>query len=210
MKNKQMILSAVLSSLFLVVTAQKAAADAGDILVHSTVIGAVTDASSSSLDLDLDDAQSVALDATYFVTHNIGVNVLATFLNFNVETGSAAIQDLASKDLGSVDLLPPIVSVQYHFSPDSAFSPYVAAGFNYNVFSDESGHLNDLSVEVDDTVGWVIGAGLDYSITENVSLNADLKYLTFEADVNVGAAPAFDDELEVDAWIVGVGLGFKF
>lgn len=212
MKKKKMILSAAFTSLFMVVTAQKAAADAGDILVHSTVIGAVTDASSSSakLNLDIDNAQSVALDATYFVTHNIGVNVLATFLNFNIETGSTAIQDLASKDLGSVDLLPPIVSVQYHFSPDSAFSPYVAAGFNYNVFSDESGHLNDLSVEVDDTVGWVIGAGLDYSITENVSLNADLKYLTFEADVNVGAAPAFDDELEVDAWIVGVGLGFKF
>ncbi len=210
MKKKQMILSAAFTSLFMVVTAQKAAADAGDFLVHSTVIGVFTDASSSSLDLDIDSTESVALDATYFVTHNIGVNVLATFLNFNVETDSAAVQGLASKDLGSVDLLPPIVSAQYHFSPDSAVSPYVSAGFNYNIFSSESGHLNDLGVEVDDTFGWVVGAGLDYSITENVSLNADLKYLTFEADVNVGADPTLNDELEVDAWIVGVGLGFKF
>lgn len=190
-----------------------AAAEAGDFLVHSTVIGVFTDASSSSalLDLDIDDAQSVAIDGTYFITNNIGVNVLATFLNFDVTTDSAVVQGVASENLGSVDLLPPIVSVQYHFTPDApAFRPYVGAGFNYNIFSDESGHLDDLNVDVEDTIGWVVGAGFDYTLAKNVSLNADIKYLTFDADVDVGAAPALNDELEVDAWIIGVGLGFRF
>ena len=98
--------------------------------LHTTGIIVTTDAESSALDLGLNDDFRIAVDGTYFFTPNIGLNVLATTLNFDVDSGGTS--------LGSVSVLPPIFTLQYHFSPDDPkYRPYVAAGFNYNYFYDE-------------------------------------------------------------------------
>ena len=34
-------------------------------------------------------------------------------------------------EVGSTKHLPPTVSLQYHFMPDSTFQPYLGAGVNY-------------------------------------------------------------------------------
>lgn len=88
--------------------------------------------------------------------------------------------------------------------------PYVGAGFNYNVFYNESGTLDAVGAHIDNTFGFVAQAGLDYMLSDRFSLNADFKHLTLDADVNVGAAPALNDVLKVDAFIFGVGLGYHF
>ena len=118
MHSNRPIYGIVLGMVLLMLTAPAAEAD-GDgpkFLVRTTAIGVITDADSNSvaaggLDLDLDNDIRFAIDGTYFVTPHIGVNVLATFLNFEV--------DSAGTSLGSVDVLPPIVTVQYHFLPDA-------------------------------------------------------------------------------------------
>ena len=38
---------------------------------------------------------------------------------------------------GETDLLPPTLSVQYHFNPNGRARPYIGAGLNYTLFSDE-------------------------------------------------------------------------
>ncbi len=193
-------------ALFLVFAMAFQSANAESWNIHTTGIIVNTNASSNStasggLDLDLDNDIRIAVDATYFFTPHIGLNVLATTLNFDVES--------AGTSLGSVSVLPPIFTLQYHFSPDDPkIRPYVAAGFNYNIFYNESGTLDTLNAEVENTIGWVIGGGADFMLTSNVSLNADLKYLMFDADVKVGGVTA--DELDVDAWILGVGIGYHF
>lgn len=180
----------------------QALAEDGDAkwLVRTTVIGVSTDASSDVLRLDVDDTVDVALDVTYFFTPNIGIDVLATFLN--TEVSAAALGSL-----GSVDLLPPIVTLQWHFAPQAQVRPYVGLGFNYNVFSNESGTLRTINANIDNTFGFVTQVGLDYMLNKKLSLNADLKYLTLDTDVSTTLG---NDELELDAFIVGVGLGYRF
>lgn len=174
--------------------------------IHTTGIIVITDASSTSaasggLELGLNNDVRIAVDGTFFVTPKIGLNVLATTLNFEV--------DSAGTSLGSVSALPPIVTLQYHFSPDDPkLRPYLGIGFNYNIFYDESGALAALNADVENTLGFVVSGGLDYMISENLSLNADRKFLTFDADVDVAGVTA--DVLDVDAWIVGIGIGFHF
>ncbi|MBN4073654.1 OmpW family protein [bacterium AH-315-E07] len=193
-------------ALFLVFAMAFQSANAESWNIHTTGIIVNTNASSNStasggLDLDLDNDVRISVDATYFFTPHIGLNVVATTLNFDVES--------AGTSLGSVSVVPPIFTLQYHFSPDDPkIRPYVAAGFNYNIFYNESGTLDTLNAEVEDTIGWVVGGGADFMLTPDVSLNVDLKYLTFDADVEIGGVTA--DELEVDAWILGVGIGYHF
>ena len=45
-------------------------------------------------------------------------------------------------------------------------------------------------------------------LSDSLSFNADLKFLTFKADVDVGGVTA--DELDVNAWIIGVGIAYHF
>ena len=46
-------------------------------------------------------------------------------------TGAAATNNL---DVGNAWLLPPILTLQYHFTDFGAFKPYIGAGVNYTVF----------------------------------------------------------------------------
>lgn len=208
MRRNRPIYGIVLGTVLLMLTAPAAEADGEDgatFLLRTTGIGVITDASSNSvaaggLDLDLGDDLSVALDGTYFVTPHIGVNVLATFLNFEVSS--------AGTSQGSVDLLPPIVTVQYHFLPAAQVRPYVGVGFNYNHFSGESGTLSTSDIEVEDAVGFVGQAGLDYMINKSLSLGLNFKYLRVDTDVTVAGVDT--DELDLNAFIIGVGIGYHF
>lgn len=175
-------------------------AQTGDIVIRTTVITASTHASSRTLRLDVGNATSVAVDGTYFVTPNIGINVLATFLNTEVKAKSLG-------SLGSVDLLPPIFTVQYHFAPEGQIRPYAGLGFNYNHFYRYSGTLKTVNAKIDDKVGFVAQLGLDYMLSKTLSLNADLKYLDVRPDVKTTLG---NDKLNLRATIFGVGLGYRF
>ena len=209
MHRNRPIYGIVFGMVLLMLTAPAAAAEAdGDgakFLIRATAIGVITDASSNSvaaggLDLDLDNDLRFAVDGTYFVTPNIGVNVLATFLNFEVRS--------AGVSLGSVDVLPPIVTVQYHFLPDAQLRPYVGVGVNYNHFSGESGLLDIIDAEVEDAFGFVAQAGADLMINKSLSLGLNFKYLRVDTDVDIAGTKV--DELDLNAYIVGVGIGYHF
>ena len=169
-------------------------------LVRTTVIGVLTNASSRTLGLDVKDTTDVALDITYFATPNIGLNLLATFLNTEVTAKGFG-------SVGSVDLLPPILTVQWHFAPQAQVRPYVGIGFNYNHFSRESGTLSAIHTKIENKFGGVVQVGLDYMLTKSLSLNADLKYLQVKPEVRTDLG---NDKLNLRATISGLGVGYRF
>ena len=112
--------------------------------------------------------------------------------------------------MGSVWLLPPTLTVQYHFAPTSRFSPYVGAGLNYTIFYNEKkGALR--SISYDDNIGYALQAGIDYAIAGAWSLNVDVKKLWLNTDVkaNLGGT-ALKADVDINPWIFGVGLGYRF
>lgn len=167
-------------------------------LLRTTAIAVLTDAQSDGLDLDVPDMTDLAVDITYRFSDSFGVNVLATMLNPEVEAGGDS--------LGSVGLVPPIVTAQFTFNPAASTRFYAGAGFNYNLFHSETGGLDEVRAEVEDTIGLVAQLGMDMDLNDRLVLNFDLKYLSLEADVEVDGSKA--DELELDAFILGAGIGF--
>ena len=171
--------------------------------LRTSAVGIVMDVESDALDFNAKDTADFAADLTYFITPSIAVNAFATYVN--LETSSE------QNSFGSADMLMPVLTVQYHFNPKGSFTPYVGVGASYNRFFHESGGFDDSNLVIDDTFGLVGQVGIDYFINRNILLNLDYKYVTFEADVEENEnGDEKVDELEVDASVIGGGIGYRF
>jgi len=163
------------------------------------------------------------LDFTYFFTKNIAAELILGTSKHKVNTVGSDLSPIngpteANVDLGSVRLLPPTLTVQYHFYPtkDKVFKPYIGAGVNYTIFYDvKSGVAKD--VKYDNKVALALQAGADLDITDNIFLNIDVKYLFLKTDVTVdasnlngGATLDIPASVKINPLLLGFGVGYRF
>lgn len=115
--------------------------------------------------------------------------------------------------IGDFRHLPPILTLQYHFTPPSQlprFKPYVGAGINYTRISNVNlqvpgvGQL-DLSKN---SFGPALQVGFDYRLTDRIYFNMDLKKTWISADVKMAGQTI--SKVKVDPWLLGIGLGYRF
>lgn len=175
--------------------------------IRARALGVLPDDSSSvniGGDVDVGDAVTPEVDLTYFITPNIAVEAIAA-------TAQHSLTYTGDVDVGETWILPPTVTLQYHFTPDSTFSPYLGAGLNYSWFYGEEEGTGFSDLEVDGGVGFALQAGADIWINENWGLNLDVKKLFLDVDgkVNLGAT-AIRTDIDLDPWIVGAGVSYRF
>lgn len=140
------------------------------------------------------------LDVSYFFTPNFAAELVLTFPQKHSVT-------LDGAGIGSFKHLPPTLTAQYHFTPQSAFSPYLGAGVNYTRLSKVKllGGQGDLE---NDSVGLAVQAGFDYKLDARWSLNVDLKKVQIRSDVLLNGAKV--SAVKVDPVLFGVGVGYRF
>ncbi len=158
-------------------------------------------------DLSYSDTVIPELDISYFFNENIAVELILGTTYAKVH-GEGSLSGLG--EIGKVWLLPPTLTLQYHFTDFGAFQPYVGAGVNYTVFYNQSAKsANDLDVK--NTFGVALQAGFDYMIDENWGVNVDVKklFLRPDFDVNVGGTP-LSGKAKLDPWLVGAGVTYRF
>ena len=117
---------------------------------------------------------------------------------------------LGDVDLGEVSHLPPTLTLQYHPLPKERFSPYLGAGINYTIFYNEDAPGGAVtSIHYQDTFGYALQAGIDVAVAENWSVNFDVKKLFISTEVAINGG-AINADVDIDPWIVGLGVGYKF
>ena len=211
MNNIRMI-GLVLAAAMICASGAASAKDAGDLLVRLRGIGVLPDESGTTNiggDVDIGNAYVPELDFTYFFTSNIAAELILATARHDVKVKDSAVGNV---DLGSVYLLPPTLTLQYHFFTDKPVSPYVGAGVNYTIFYgvDEPGGGLISDVDYDNEFGWVLQAGLDFAITDRWSFNLDAKKLFLPANVKVNGGAVKSRNADIDPWIVGFGFGYRF
>lgn len=141
------------------------------------------------------------VDITYFFTNNIAAELIVATAEHDIDHNTVG-------DLGTAWILPPTLTLQYHFQPDEQISPYIGAGLNYSMFygEDEAAGITDL--DVDGGVGYALQAGVDYWIDDNWGLNLDVKKLWLNIDGTVNNNIKAD--IDLDPWIVGAGVSYRF
>jgi outer membrane protein len=181
--------------------------EAGSILVRAHALGVVPQPSASVSpiggDISVTDTVTPEVDFSYFFTQNIAVELIAA------SPQHTASSSVTGGEVVEARLLPPTLTVQYHFLPQSDFSPYVGAGINYTWFYDVNpkGGLPDASI--DNGFGAVIQAGVDYAITDRFFVNFDIKQVFLNTKVKL-AGGAVTADLDLNPTLIGFGFGYRF
>lgn len=152
---------------------------------------------------------TLELDFTYMLSSNIGLELILGTTEHKV-TGKGT---LAGADIGTVDLLPPTLTLQYHFSPGASVRPYIGAGINYTLFYNEDAGVDlgaGATTDYDDSWGLAAQAGVDIDINNDWYFNADVKYINIDTTLTVTGALAGTTEVTIDPWVFGVGIGKIF
>lgn len=172
---------------------------------------------SDTAELRVDSNTIPELDISYYFTKNIAAElILALGSKHDVKTTGTQY-----KNLGEINVLPPTLTLQWHFNPDQTFDPYVGAGVSYIRAMDNGLNLDHPTVPVDIRVsrnswGPALQAGLDFNLENKWLLNLDVKKIWFDTKVegNTGGAVRAGwntiDRLDVDPWVISVGFGKKF
>lgn len=205
---KRLFFTAALAAL---VTAAPAFAESGDWLVRLRAINVAPNESADIAtiggDVDIDTSVVPELDITYFVRDQWAVELILGVTPHDVTAVGTALGDV---DLGDVTLLPPTLTLQYHFNPDGQVRPYVGAGVNYTHFFDADLPAGSAltSIDYDASFGLAAQAGVDFALDNDWFVNVDVKYIDIDTDVTINGAIAAD--VQIDPVVFGIGLGRRF
>ena len=218
MQIKKSLLAATVATLCTVMTSESVLAS--DWLMRARVINISPNDNSQVVDLGdpfgdlgvaVDNDTTLELDFTYMLSKHLGLElILAT--TEHVATGT---NDLSGASVGSVNVLPPTLTLQYHFSPGAKIRPYVGAGLNYTVFygakvgsaASEALEINKLSY--DNSFGLAAQAGVDISINKDWFFNLDVKYIQIDtkATIHGGDFDGATIDVDINPWVFGIGIG---
>lgn len=161
-------------------------------------------------DVEIDAAFVPELDFTYFFDKNWAAELILGTANHDVKAVSTAAGDIK---LGDVWLLPPTLTLQYHFDADTV-RPYLGAGLNYTIFYGvDEGPVAD-SVDYDSSFGFAFQGGLDFDLDDKWFLNLDAKYILINTEATVDATTALGAtvgaDVDINPLVIGLGVGMKF
>lgn len=155
----------------------------------------------------IDNAVMPELDISYFFTENFALELILATSKHTAKVKDSALGEV---EVGDFWILPPTLLAQYHLPLGDHFKPYIGAGVNYTMTygeDDAGGAVTDF--ELDNGWGWAAQAGVDYMIDDHWLINVDVKkiWLNLDAKVNGGAIKS---DIDVDPWIFGLGIGYRF
>ena len=106
--------------------------------------------------------------------------------------------------------LPPTLSVQYYFLPESRVNPFLGVGANYTLtFSEnERGALAGTNTKVGNSFGFAAQGGLVFKIADQWDVVADIRWMDIDASVKVNGAKV--GTTHVDPLVYGLHLGYRF
>ncbi|PZO05025.1 MAG: hypothetical protein DCF28_04675 [Alphaproteobacteria bacterium] len=174
--------------------------------ISSSADDAITTAAGGSTGLRVDVEHDImpTLGFTYFLTDHVSVEAIlgATRHEIRAEGGTT---DVAVHETW---VLPPIVTLQYRPAPEARVSPYVGAGLNYMLFFNGEDR-NGFDVSLDDGLGYALQAGADVAVSGPWTVNLDVKKVWFNTDASINAGTLKSD-VNLDPWVISIGLGRKF
>ncbi len=154
------------------------------------------------------------VDFTYFLNKHWAIEAIAGVAHSRLTAPAGLGSNIG---VANTTLLPATAALQYHFAR-GAFDPYLGAGVNYTWFLATkspylAAHGADINgVNIRPSAGLALQAGFDYYLSQHWTLNVDVKkvFLRTDANVNAPGLGANAAHINVDPWLFGVGVGYRF
>lgn len=187
---------------------------AGTLMFRFRAIGVIPEDNGSSVSaiggqVNVSATAAPEIDGSYFFTDNIAAELIAASTRHEVTaTGTA----LGNVDVGSAWILPPTLTLQYHFMPQSQISPYVGAGLNVSWFyATQPAKPVVTKFTLNNTWGPAVQAGVDYNFAGHWFLNFDVKQIFMNTGAHVSTVlGGIKAKTNLDPLVVGAGIGYRF
>jgi outer membrane protein len=211
MKTRTLQAALALCASALLAQPMVAAASQGDWLVRSGLgyVAPIDDnlknVGGQGSHIQVQDGMSLTIEVAYMLTDHWGVELLAAW---------PFAHDVKIDGLGTVaevEHLPPTLSVQYYFVSEGQVRPYIGAGLNYTVFTRERevGALRDgVRLELDDSWGLALQAGIDFGVHENWFGNVGVRYIDIESDLSLNGSKV--GTVKIDPFVYQFQFGYRF
>jgi outer membrane protein len=147
------------------------------------------------------------VDISYFFTPNIALELVLTY----PQKHNVSVDGIG--DIGSIKQIPPSLFAQYHFNTGTGFKPYVGAGLTWFYITDNNLNVPGLGPILNvskSNLGFGLQVGVDYALTKNWYLNADVKYVWVDTKLTDNIGLGIDTKLDVNPWVWGLGVGYRF
>lgn len=207
---------------------------AGDIMTHISLIGVIPENMDSHVSapglgvgnmsgtrLGITSGVSPELDASYFLTKNLSIQLIAATSRHTITVGGGELSKIThggSYTLGSAWVVPPTLTAQWHLPQIGVVRPYVGVGLTVAFFYgvSPSADLNSAlglpgtsKLGLRTAIGPSFEAGFDVQVTGNWTVNVDVKQMILPTvgRVDHGAVHAMTG---LNPTVVGFGVGYKF
>jgi outer membrane protein len=207
-----------------------AAYEAGDWVVRGRIINvnpnddssvvSVGGAPQAGTGVSVDDDTTLELDFTYMLDPHWGLELILGTTKHDVNPNAALSSALSSSaTIVETGVLPPTLTLQYHFAPSSNIRPYAGVGINYTHFYNErvKGGLNGAGddADLDDSWGLAAQVGFDVDINKDWFVNFDVKYIDIDTEATITNTGPFTTspvkvDVDIDPWVWGIGIGTTF
>jgi len=196
----------------LALVAGSAQAEKGDWIIRGGVTYVVPEDFSTpfgdtgSVKFDVSDEATFGFNVTWMFHDNWGIELLAVI----PPEHSVKAPAVADVDIISAEVLPPTLSLQYHFLPEGTFRPYIGVGMNYTMFSNEK--IIEGTLKIDDSTGFAADLGADIALGERWVVNIDIRYLQIDLTIQ----QTIDDDVypketyAIDPMVYSLMVGYRF
>ena len=167
----------------------------------------------------VDDSFVPELDVTYMFLRNWGVEVIAGTAKHDVTLDGPLGPLPDGFKIFDSWVLPPTVTLQYHFLPEHKIRPYLGMGINYTAFLGNNATdaleaaVGPVDVDMDHSWGWAAQGGVDITLKDNWFLNIDVKYINIDSTATLflkNSGTRLSVDVDIDPIVFGAGIGYRF
>jgi len=196
----------------LALAAGSAPAEAGDWIIRGGATYVVPKdfntsfGDTGSVEFNVSDEVTFGFNVTWMFHDNWGIELLGVI----PPRHSVMAPAIADVEIMSAEVLPPTLSLQYHFLPDGRFRPYIGIGMNYTMFSNEK--IIEGTLKIDNSTGFAADLGADIALGERWVVNIDIRYL----QMDLTAQQTIDEDVypketfSIDPMVYSLMIGYRF
>ena len=169
----------------------------GDTILRLRAIQIEPDVDSNIPGLDVDDRVTGELAITSFLSPHWAIDLGVSWADDDIMINGT--------NIGTAEILPINLILQFHFTREGPLRPYIGAGVNYTRFDKVEVFGSQPDVDKN-SVGPVAQVGLDIPLGDRLLINVDAK--KFWAGTTLNDVP--NGDVDIDPWVIGAGIGIKF